>query len=402
MSFKQALGIESPGWTNIGIHLGSLVQKALDEQGKTAKDLTEYLMSQGHRYIKEEYVMEYLDGSVSFGCFFPQVRDFLDIPAEGVLPDSSPAELMKHLKRLDEYLGDLSNPESLTLFLKYGPGEELRNHVAETLRKGREEALAKPYHSIEVGLENRDEERDRKLLEALGGYKDQVTALTDGKPNSLVVKESEGPNYAQLVERLQEAQGDSRYGLKIHPGSRVVIQPAFIRGRKGITIDFFDDGEYFDRGVAEHLGISIGALKQAYTEGVFDLLEEETGGIDKFGKQEISNICMVYDCGVDQLVPTRDPTEAEKYEIHQRWLMQGGMFVPGQHVKGPQEIERQMQNRPDPNGPSEFEETAYNINSYLSMVLSLFDHLPQLVRGNELIVRSLAPFLLYQVLNRVA
>jgi len=95
--------------------------------------------------------------------------------------------------------------------------------------------------------------------------------------------------------------------------------------------------------------------------------------------QQISNLGFSLEFGIDQLVPIREPTEAERYEVHQRWVWQGGFGVPGASCDQNM-ILKKMKNRPDPIGRSEMESDAYKINSGLTLIFGLFDRLPELVK----------------------
>jgi hypothetical protein len=141
--FKEALGIENARWTGIGEHIAKITGQKLREQNKTSIDLTNRLREVGHKYIEPEYVDEYLCGKTSFGCFFTRFRDYLDIKPLDVFPKASEEEAKVHLAALDNYLLETDNLDSLEIFLKHKPGEELRNHVAQTLTKKRDETLKK-------------------------------------------------------------------------------------------------------------------------------------------------------------------------------------------------------------------------------------------------------------------
>jgi hypothetical protein len=164
------------------------------------------------------------------------------------------------------------------------------------------------------------------------------------------------------------------------------ISESIKRGKKSLLLDFFMEGDYFDRVISQgreeeeneaflkKYYIGLEAWKEAYTKGTFSTFENSFNCM-----QKLSNITMHVGCCVDELVQVREMRPAERYEIHERWSLGGGAYMPGEHIKGPQEIQRQMKNKPDPIKRSEFEETAYKINSSLTLILGLYEHLPELV-----------------------
>jgi len=404
MDWRESLGIEDSRWIGIGKYIATITTKALESQRKTSSDLTNHLRFVGNEHIEVDYVNEYLSGNASFGCFFPQLRDFLRITGADVFRKNSPEEAQRNLESLDKYLTDCSNPDSLVIFLKYKPGEELRKHVAEVLTEKREKAMNKPYHSVEVGL-NPDEETNRYMKNRLRLKKFLIDFISDLEKrvqgeSILLLPEKAGENIGvsaktnpaealyraitMIVEDKEESEG--YFGTKVIPGSRIIVQQAFKRGRKGFTVDFlFPDGDYFDRLISEgdpvercsmdhYMGLD--AWREAYTKGTFSTIKD---------RQRIADLGFSLSFGMDELIPLREPTKAERYEIHQRWAWAGGSYSPGENTKGPQEIERQMNNKPDPVGRSEFEETAYQINSDLTIIMGLFDQLTELVEEKPLL-----------------
>mgnify|MGYP001579136356 FL=1 len=303
MNFKQALGIANPDWRGIGKHLSILTQDALDQSGENAINLTNYLRLCSNRFIEPAYVEEYLSGNTSFGCFFPQFREYLRIEPVNIFPSVDEIQARQGLQALEQYLTDVNNPESLVIFLKYQPGKELREHVACFLS-----------------------ERRAAFLQTLNT---KSRALSD-----------------ESLEALDcEISGENK-----------------------------QRSNYF-------LGLS--AWHEAYTCGTFNTLHSS------YDTQMISNLAMRLRFNVDNLLPMRELTAAERYEVHQRWAHHGGVFRPGINLKGPQEVERQMRNRPDPLGQSEFEDIACRINSHLIIVLGLVEQLPNLVAEPPLFVPML-------------
>ncbi|MBU3913247.1 MAG: hypothetical protein KKE50_04085 [Nanoarchaeota archaeon] len=397
MGWREALKINDPRWLGIGRYIAEITQRKLSEQGKDACNLTNHLRDVGNRHIELGYVKDYLSGGVSFGCFFPQFRDFLEIAASDVFRNASEEEAQRHLQSLDKYLTDSQNPDSLVMFMRYRPGEELRNHVAQLLRTKRAEAADKPYHTLELGLDPEEDTNphmgDRRQLWRF--IQDYVASWTS--PVRLLPPPSEDSVdlvqhpllYNGIVKIMQENHRESPhacYNTLVIPGSRIVVQPAYRRGRVGVTIDFlYPDGDYFDRmilgvedGDAERFPdfyLGLDALREAYTHGTFSTL------LGKGNMQPLSNICMALGMGVDEFIPVREPIESERYELHQRWVIStGGFYHAGPHIKGPQEVARKKRNRPDPAGRSEFEDDAYRINSGLTLILGLYERLPELVQ----------------------
>ena len=87
-------------------------------------------------------------------------------------------------------------------------------------------------------------------------------------------------------------------------------------------------------------------------------------------------MCIAVGTGPSELVPCREPTEAERYELHQRWWLSGGSFNPGPNP----EIDAKMADRPDPVGRSAFESDAYSINSDWAILIPLIDMITELVK----------------------
>lgn len=391
MSWKKALGIEGPHWIGIGKHLGEIAKKALNRQSKTACDLTNHLREVGNKYIEPAYVDEYLAGNASFGCFFPQFRKFLGIAASDVFRKATSEEEQKHLKSLDEYLTDSCNEESFVIFLKHRPGRELREYVADFLRKKREEALNRPYHSIDVGLDPEQDKNPymaawRELLELLRkcnlNLGEKALLLTppaeslQSETSTALAKPSE-PNeeiYKTLVKKVTATKEDPnpRFCTTVGKGTRIMIYEAFMRGRRGYTIDFISPEEGWDGGFCDFCGISLEAWKELYTRGVVKDTES------------ISGVCLTLGLGIDELIPTREPTPAERYELHQRWAWRGGWGIPGASCDQNM-IRRKMENRPDPVGRSEMESDAYQINSNLTTISNLVHRLPELIKDAPLL-----------------
>ncbi|HLC53773.1 MAG TPA: hypothetical protein VJK03_04470 [Candidatus Nanoarchaeia archaeon] len=390
MEFKQALGLENPNWQSIGKHLSALTNDALKRRGMDFIGLTNYLRECGNNYIEPDYVAEYLEGRASFGCFFPQLREHIGIVPGKIFPSADGTSTASHLRALDDYLTNISNPDSLVIFLKHTPGRELREHVKNFLSEKRRALLGNPYLSLEIGIGKEPEEIDALMKSIIRSHTDaRVNALSQGTlplSDSLSIMYAENSLSALHLEIRQAinkkcSEGWSRYS-PIDENSEIVIQPAVLRGKGGFTIDFFPDADAFDRRISgedqssefKELNLGLQAWREAYMQGTFSTLSTRTSEI-----QKISNLMMNLEAGVDKLVPTRDLRPAERYEIHQRWEHGGGTFRPGVNLKGPGEVERQIKNRPDPLGRSEFENTAYNINSDLTIALGLFNQLPDLV-----------------------
>jgi len=175
-------------------------------------------------------------------------------------------------------------------------------------------------------------------------------------------------------EKLYERNGSE--GKKVLPESRIVVQEAVLRGRKGFTLDVFYPEDHVDKLIAgeteemKHYSVdwNIGLENwmKAYQHG-------DLSGIKDI--QSLSNLGI----NVDELVPTRTPTPAERYEIHQRWAHQGGEFIPGvrtaptpeDYYKSESTVRR-----------SQFEEDAFAINSSLTIVLNLYRRLKDLVKDD--------------------
>ncbi len=406
MGWKEALKIDDPRWLGVGRHIAEITKRKLSKQGKDACDLTNHLRDVGNKHIELGYVQDYLSGDVSFGCFFPQFRDFLGVVASDVFVNVSEEEAQRHLQSLDKYLTDSQNHDSLVIFMKHRPGAELRNHVAQILRTKRAEAVDKPYHTLELGLDPEEETNpymeDRRQLwrfiqDYVASIKSPLRLLPPPSENSADLVQQEHPLqdlYDGIVTRMQESYRESPhtyYNTSVIPSSRIIVQPAYRRGRVGVTIDFlFPDGDFFDRvivgvegGEAERFPefyLRLDAWREAYTQGTFSTL---SGNGDM---QRLSNICMALRMGVDEFIPVREPTESERYELHQRWVIStGGFYHAGPHIKGPQEVERKKRNRPDPTGRSEFEDDAYKINSGLTLMIGLYKKLPELVQERPLL-----------------
>lgn len=396
MDWKEALGISQPNWGGIAKHLAEVTKRKLEKEGRTDCDLTNYLRSQGNDYIELSYVQDYLSGEVSFGCFFPQFRELLNISPRDVFRGLDEEGAKKNLDELDKYLTNTENPEFLITFMKHKPGEELRNYVAELLRKKRADAIDKPYHTLELGLDEEEFREKEKMWENIKTY---LKSLTDQRllqapeenPSNLPQQESPSSSLYNLIVQEMKAMRDARsyayYVTSVIPGSRIVMQPASKRGKKGVTIDFlYPGGDYFDKMISEcppkHQWLKdefmgLDAWKEAYTSGTFSTL------IGNEGMQQLSNICASLEMGVNEFIPLREFKESERYEFHQRWVFNtGGYYHAGPHIKGPQEVERKKRNRPDPVSRSEFEEDAYRINSGLLLMLGLYDFLPELVKDN--------------------
>lgn len=410
MDWKQALEIEDSRWLGIGKYLADITKASLAKENKTACDLTNHLREIGNQHIEPAYVDEYLSGNASFGCFFPQIRDFLGISANDVFRNVSEDQAQTYLKSLDEYLLDIDNVDSLVIFSKYKPGKELREYVRDFLTELRKEKLEKPYQSFTVGLDVEPKEFDDLLLGTIQ-KSTKVKELSESS-NVLQTPPTKVPNLEIMVapgnsdfEDLRKSliknindkvkSGWTRYHF-INEDSTLKIMPSYSRGKAGLTLDFYKSGQQVDRDISgmsylddleemmpqakarfRRQFIDFDAWKEAYTNGTFSTIEDD---------QQIANMIAHLDSGVDALVPTREPTPAERYEVHQRWVWGGGAYMPGQHVKGPGEVERMMNNKPDPVGRSEFEETAYKINSYLTISLGLFHKLKELVEDKPLLI----------------
>ncbi|MEI7719324.1 MAG: hypothetical protein WCI72_05630, partial [archaeon] len=353
MDWREALKIEDPHWIGIGKYIADVTQNSLDGQNKSGCDLTNYLRSVGNQHIEPDFVQEYLSGSASFGCFFPQFRDFLGITSKDVFRNVSEEEAQRDLKSLDDYLTDTHNKESLVIFMKHKPGEELRKHVAALLTEKREAALNKPYHTMDLGLDpeedtNRYMEDRRQLLkfvkESVRGLSEplELSLSSDTKTTELVPQNNQNALYDGIMGRMKanfENNPSAYWNSPIIPGSRIVVQPAAQRGRVGVTIDFlYPDGEYFDKNLSEcpeghswlkDQFVGLEAWKEAYTNGTFNTLQDSPDRT-----QKIANIMASLHGGVNEFTPTREPTPAERYELHQRWVWSGGRFMPGPNIKG--------------------------------------------------------------------
>ena len=148
---------------------------------------------------------------MSFGCFFPQFRDFLGITSKDVFRNVSEEEAQRNLKSLDDYLTDTGNLESFVIFMKHKPGEELRKHVAALLTEKREAALNKPYHTMDLGLDpeedtNRYMEDRRQLLKfvkesAQGLMRPlELSPSSDTKTTDLVPQNNQNAIYDGIME----------------------------------------------------------------------------------------------------------------------------------------------------------------------------------------------------------
>jgi hypothetical protein len=404
VEWKKALEIDNLDWLGIGRHIAKITREKLEEQAKEVYELTNHLIFQGNRYLESSYVDDYISGEVSFGCFFPQYREFLDIKATDVFKNTDKDKAEEYLQDMDEYLTDSSNLESLVIFLKYKPGKELREYVKNTLSKKRQEAIDTPYHQRELGLDPEEDtnpymEYRRELFkfikEFVSSYQSfkkplKLLPCPDEDSKSIVLSEDSLKKlYEGIYGRLEKSYKEYHDAPSLVPNSRIIIQPAIKRDRFGVTIDFlYPDGDYFDKLISEtregepfleDYFMGLDAWREAYTNGTFSSLK----GTDK-SIQPLSNICFALDIGVEGLVPTREPKESERYEMHQRWVISTGGYYHGTYLGSQEEIEKKQQ-RPDPVSRNGFEEDAYRINSGLAISFGLYDKLPELVAERVLL-----------------
>ncbi len=404
MEWKKSLEIDDPDWLGIGRYIAKITREKLEEQGKEVYELTNHLIFQGNRYLESSFVDDYLRGEVSFGCFFPQYREFLDIKATDVFKNTDKDKAEEYLEDMDKYLTDSSNLESLVIFLKYKPGKELREYVKNTLSKKRQEAIDTSYHQREIGLDPEEDTNpymeDRRELfrfikEFLSSYQSfkeplKLLPCPDGDSKNVALSEDSLKELYQGIYGSLEKSYNGGYGSPfIIPDSRIIIHPAIKRERFGVTIDFlYPEGDYFDRKISElreedpfleDYFIGLDAWREAYTNGTFSSLK----GIDK-SMQPLSNICFALNIGVERLVPTRKPKESEGYEMHQRWVISTGGYYHGTYFGSQEEMEKKQQ-RPDQVSRTGFEEDAYIMNSSLTISLGLYDKLPELVSANALL-----------------
>jgi hypothetical protein len=395
MDWKQALGIEDPRWLGIGKHLAEIVRENLEKKGYRAEDLTNYLRQQRNNHIRLSYVEEYLSGKASFGCFFPLLRNFLDISPGQIFKNSQDRGAEEYLKSLDDYLTDSNNPEALVISLKYKPGKELRDFVRTTLSSKREETLRnKAFYSMEVGPDSKENAKEvynliknyvvgakGKELKCLPENIELATSIISTQASAEVL-------YKNIIERTPKPSEDkfSDFGMaefhKMFEGSSIRIQPTLNRGKIGFTVDFFSLGDLFDNYVAARSEVSVDAWREAYREGTFSKVDTKSSyGYDTPVTQKIENMANCVDSGLLSLVQVREPTEAQRYEAHRRWRGQGGWSMPGPRMPGsgpaPSNTKPAFEDVPNPR--SEFEETIYNVESSFGIILPLSNLLPELV-----------------------
>jgi hypothetical protein len=217
------------------------------------------------------------------------------------------------------------------------------------------------------------------LLTELPEQEQQTTAIATLKDTRPIYDE-----VAQIFNRVARERSSSYFGHIVKPGTRIVIQPALLRNRRGYSVDFYDrttvdevlcgrNKKYF-----RDMFLSEKALKEILENGTFSEFKDP-----KRNKQALINFMKLLGSDVTDLTPCRELTKAEQYELHQRWVWSEGEFMPSPNVKGPQEAERQMKNKPDPVGRTEFEETSFDINTYLLEGCAHFYFIYQLTANEE-------------------
>ena len=82
-SFKDKLPIEDRSWLGIGRHLGQIVKKATK-----GRESIEELRLQ-NTTIPANYVLDYINGIASFGCFFRTLQSYFEIGKEEIFGRSS-------------------------------------------------------------------------------------------------------------------------------------------------------------------------------------------------------------------------------------------------------------------------------------------------------------------------
>jgi hypothetical protein len=406
--WRESLGIENPRWQKIAQHLAEITNRYLTKSGKTICDLTNHLRDAGNKYIEPRFVEEYLTGNTSFGCFFQQYQEFLGINPSDIFPNAQKEEVQEHLAKLIKYLGATNNLEFLVSYMIHKPGEELRNHVRNLVKEKIEKVRVPPYFSVEVGLNEDDytnpyKKGQRDLMNLLKNKTPWLHSIANSRlslsENNIPSKNPQNPitaltikdipefyrEVAEIFNKVANERGHSYFGCKVKEGTKIVIQPALLRNKQGYSVDFYENtsveemlcGLNRDTRFTDYF-ISQKALKEILEKGTFTEFQD----MDKL--QSLINFIEMLDSDMTELIPHRELREAEQFEFHQRWIWAGGWFMPGPHVNGPSEIEGQMKRRKDPVGRTEFEETAYHINSSLLKSLNLFDEIYKLTSDGEI------------------
>jgi len=167
---------------------------------------------------------------------------------------------------------------------------------------------------------------------------------------------------SSLIRKIYHDHPDK---AKIMQGSRMVIEQALLHGKHGFTVSVFYPDQHVDRLISDAVEIGLDDWRHAY----------QTGEIGRMREGSLSDMGI----NVDEFVPVRKPTEAERYELHQRWQHQGGSFIPGAKLTPPPEG---YYDKPSGVERSPFEKDAYLINSNLATVLTLYRHLRELTRDD--------------------
>jgi len=366
MDFKEALPIEKKDWTGIGKYLGNLVEDGLREHGSDYNHLAALLRRIGHSKMIPEFISEYLnpDTTASIGFFFVPVRKILAISPSRIFKQIDERTNQSLLQGLASYLVSY-DADTLTGFLLHRPGEELRNHVAGILRGKREEMVRECfYHTIHLDISQLEQDDNPDEVFYAAAY-----LVSKGYPLSLPAA-SPGRQIASNAEELLRGAVASELASSpesppedVIQRSEIRISPNQQRRERGYDIDFVYPEDYVDTVIVKGLGmfgeVPVESWQRAYTSG-------DLGGFED--DQAVANLGFILGFGMDELVPTRQPTEAERYEVHQRWRYNGGWGRPGLSMKQLEALEKGM--------PSGYEEpptddVVYEVNSGLAISLPL-------------------------------
>ena len=402
MNWRESLRTENNTWLGIAQKIADITKEAMQSKQQSAEDITNFLRREGAEHIRLAYVEEYLSGSASFGCFFPQLRDYLEISPEQIFQNVLSNDAKQYIKSLDSYLTDSRNLEALVVHLKYKPGKELRDFVSQHLTQKREERLRKPFHSIEVEA---DQEEDKDIFEAIKSYisesQDQKFLPEDINLNNESALAKKGL-YDKLMSFKPEPDPDHRSFLetgdkafyKLFNDCEILVQPSLKRGVMGFTVDFLSAGELFDEYVATQSNVSVEAWKEAYIQGTFTQVEptpkyhwqkdsKRPNKEKEFIYAKISDMAKCVGSGCLALVPIKEPTEAEKYEAHQRYKRCGNYAVP----LGTRDESKPLITPKDiPNPRKPLEEAAYKIETHFgALVIPLSQEIHNLVLDRPLL-----------------
>lgn len=347
--WNESLGLEAPLWPNLGKHLASIVREAMQNQGRCALDMREVLIGKGHYPFEKEFMKEYLSGEVSMGCFFPALREELQILATRIFPNTSDPLASSHLIGLESYLTDISNFDALTPLMIHSSQDGLQKHIATYLSSKRDAIIKQPIGRVEIS---------RKVREQLPPINEHSTdEMTTSYFDALRPE----------VERRSAPLREEGFELD---DLRMSVEAPSLSNTGGLSVRFYyPSGDFFDRYVEENplLGLERGDWVNAYQKGIV------SPNLVK------SPFFTTHGINLDELIPLREFKESERFEFHQRWVMDtGGAYhaSPGDESAS-KEMERGKQ-LIDPSGRSVWEEIAYRTNSNLVSVYNLFENLPSL------------------------